>query len=976
MDPRFWEDCFTFLDLSELHEDEAVRVKQVLFPPNNPVSLELPWTTEDLPSQEWLEDEFNKEPQHVPNGPLEAPCNVNISPPLVPPAQIMPSVAQHLPAVTMYSQPPPAYTIPPPSTGYQQNVFVNNVTGSMSMHGYVTGMTGHYVPQHFTQMSEPPHDMTSGGRGQRTRSRGRGKRPEGVVDVPAPGYNQFVPIPTYHTGYYSPQVGPHPSAQHATGSPLYITPMYPPMYSAYAHGAQYYPPQATHVGPMMEDSVPQDISSEMANLTIEQPPPPQQHHHHHRHQTVPMYPPQHLPENEVFEAPPQTVIVNKNKDDNQEYIADNNNTTNNNIGHVIAEPEPVVEQHPIVTPNIIEKQQPLQLVNDRVNIAKLKTEPDPLTPINNNTTTTNTLNVVEPPKVAKNIVRIFTPEFVFMETRKEAEVPTVKQSVSETANNICTPVKEEKLDQQEIKPSPPNNKQVVEKHEEISDNIEQKISEPAVAVKSWGGNSGKSWASLFISDANQQQPAVTNFIINESVGKQPTFNNTGGKSFFNKINEEKLEKKFPSLHGSNEAFPPPQRNSNNINNNNRIGEFLSTYNLEFRTVSLLPRGLTNRSNYCYINSILQALLACPPFYNLLAALPHQRNRRKNSSKSPIPIIDSMVDFVQEFTPLSAEARLNRKEKGQRKDNIDILCGVSFEPAQVYKILNGIRSDTFVVEGRQEDAEEFFGCLLNALNDEMLELTKQFDEQKSHPTLSNGDIAATNGEAHDPEDVEWTVMGPKNKGSITRRADFGRTPISDIFRGQLRSRVSRMGDQITDNVQPFFTLQLDIEKPNSVYEALEQLTNKDKLEGVTCWKTNKQVEAWQQVTIEELPIVLVLHLKCFNFKLDGSSKIIKALEFPIDLKIDPKLLSSKNKYTAKQKQYKLFAVVYHDGKEITKGHYLTDAYHVGYGGWVRYDDSSVKVVQEQQVLHPTAARVPYLLYYRRSDTIGNQILKKD
>jgi ubiquitin carboxyl-terminal hydrolase 10 len=54
------------------------------------------------------------------------------------------------------------------------------------------------------------------------------------------------------------------------------------------------------------------------------------------------------------------------------------------------------------------------------------------------------------------------------------------------------------------------------------------------------------------------------------------------------------------------------------------------------------------------------------------------------------------------------------------------------------------------------------------------------------------------------------MGPKNKGSITRRADFGRTPISDIFRGQLRSRVQRAGDQSTDNVQPFFTLQLDIE----------------------------------------------------------------------------------------------------------------------------------------------------------------------
>jgi ubiquitin carboxyl-terminal hydrolase 10 len=54
------------------------------------------------------------------------------------------------------------------------------------------------------------------------------------------------------------------------------------------------------------------------------------------------------------------------------------------------------------------------------------------------------------------------------------------------------------------------------------------------------------------------------------------------------------------------------------------------------------------------------------------------------------------------------------------------------------------------------------------------------------------------------------MGPKNKGSVTRRAEFGRTPISDIFRGHLRSRVQRAGDQSTDNVQPFFTLQLDVE----------------------------------------------------------------------------------------------------------------------------------------------------------------------
>lgn len=77
----------------------------------------------------------------------------------------------------------------------------------------------------------------------------------------------------------------------------------------------------------------------------------------------------------------------------------------------------------------------------------------------------------------------------------------------------------------------------------------------------------------------------------------------------------------------------------------------------------------------------------------------------------------------------------------------------------------------------------------------------------------------------------------------------------------------------------------LQKVKTVREALEALISKNQLEGVTSSKTNEEVEAWQQVMLEELPIILVLHLKCFEFKLNGSTKIIKALEFPIDLKIE-------------------------------------------------------------------------------------------
>lgn len=55
-----------------------------------------------------------------------------------------------------------------------------------------------------------------------------------------------------------------------------------------------------------------------------------------------------------------------------------------------------------------------------------------------------------------------------------------------------------------------------------------------------------------------------------------------------------------------------------------------------------------------------------------------------------------------------------------------------------------------------------------------------------------------------------ICNNRNKGSVTRQTDFGRTPLSDIFRGELRSRLQREGEHSTDVIQPFFTLQLNIE----------------------------------------------------------------------------------------------------------------------------------------------------------------------
>uniref|UniRef100_A0A182SZF3 ubiquitinyl hydrolase 1 n=1 Tax=Anopheles maculatus TaxID=74869 RepID=A0A182SZF3_9DIPT len=185
----------------------------------------------------------------------------------------------------------------------------------------------------------------------------------------------------------------------------------------------------------------------------------------------------------------------------------------------------------------------------------------------------------------------------------------------------------------------------------------------------------------------------------------------------------------------------------------KFGDFLSGYNIDNSSISITPRGLINRSNYCYINTILQALVACPPFYHLMRTirnLPAAKN-----AKHPKPFIDAMCSLVSEFSQLPIRSKPQRGEKGKKDDIPEIQVDTPFEPTVVHKMLNGIRSDIFQIEGRQEDAEEFLGCVLNRLNDEMIEASfMKFN--KTEQGNVNGE-EPSNGEVHGEEDADdWMV----------------------------------------------------------------------------------------------------------------------------------------------------------------------------------------------------------------------------
>ena len=297
----------------------------------------------------------------------------------------------------------------------------------------------------------------------------------------------------------------------------------------------------------------------------------------------------------------------------------------------------------------------------------------------------------------------------------------------------------------------------------------------------------KSWASLFhkeeakpvgnsISDSHQQQKPTARI--------QPYVNKVGNGS------PDEDSAQFPNSISS--AIIASQEDS-------ELATFLRDYILNHKSPSLRPRGLSNRSNWCFTNAILQALIACPPFYNLMKAIPlnsedHGSNPivGNSSEASPVPsgrkILRAVWEFVNEFEIMTSFPKLNRN-KG--KKNEDLPLGKTFEATPIYNMLLNLSSDTFkVVDGRQEDAEEFLTFLLNGLNDEMLASLKTLEKPPTpKPDFTEngpGDVGGSNGNSDDGDDhTEWKEVGPKNKGVITRRQQTSKTPLAGIFQGQVR-----------------------------------------------------------------------------------------------------------------------------------------------------------------------------------------------
>ena len=129
------------------------------------------------------------------------------------------------------------------------------------------------------------------------------------------------------------------------------------------------------------------------------------------------------------------------------------------------------------------------------------------------------------------------------------------------------------------------------------------------------------------------------------------------------------------------------------------------------------------------------------------------------------------------------------------------------------------------------------CLLNMISDEMLALLKITLEddpcEQEHDTVAGG------------QGGDWQEVAARGRSQVTRRITDQNnivTPLQQLALGLCRYSVKSATNESSATLQPFYTLQLDIQSENikSVDDALMENFASEQLDGYICSKTNKQV----------------------------------------------------------------------------------------------------------------------------------------
>ncbi|DAZ99608.1 TPA: hypothetical protein N0F65_001436 [Lagenidium giganteum] len=401
-----------------------------------------------------------------------------------------------------------------------------------------------------------------------------------------------------------------------------------------------------------------------------------------------------------------------------------------------------------------------------------------------------------------------------------------------------------------------------------------------------------------------------------------------------------------------------------------IQQALADLDIHAPAQEMKKRGLVNQGNTCFQNSIMQSVLACPPFLNLLVEVSSQvaGNEELLATSDRFKAWRHMIAFTREFE----EPTLN-----QSTSCVDM--GKIPKPIKISGYFMDVLGAFQKSRGEQEDALEFLEFFLDYLHSEYeksgLELPKVCERQ-TRPLASS---AQTSEPFFDGGD-EWAEVGKKGKSSVMRQnpVDVIRSPINLLFKGSFRSELKQNGrKQSSITIEPFHCLHLNLELEQeqgftaggakssgktwspSIIDMIKKSLAVEVIEGINPSQTLKRY-----MSIESLPVVLTLHIKRFTYHPEqGPVKLSQTVRYPPKLDFPTYLLSPSCKAEFGGKNpptYELFAVVSHHGKFVVGGHY-TAVCRDNKDQWFHFDDEHVSSISEAAARKEEA----YLLFYIRS-----------
>ncbi|CAG7931741.1 unnamed protein product [Penicillium olsonii] len=381
---------------------------------------------------------------------------------------------------------------------------------------------------------------------------------------------------------------------------------------------------------------------------------------------------------------------------------------------------------------------------------------------------------------------------------------------------------------------------------------------------------------------------------------------------------------------------PAQKNENLADVLGGLGDDVTQYS--DKIAFLEPRGLVNTGNMCYMNSVLQILVSCIPFYQFLD---HLGRRAAHSFHSDLPLIDAMIMFMKEFRVIDAatsEDQLRLRLKANELEQY----GDAFAPEFVYEMVRQLPRFRDMRRGHQQDAQEFLGFLLEEMHEECARAEKHTAAEQE------GEDSAVDG---------WLEVGHKQKAAVTQLSGSisSESPVTRIFGGKLRSEFKVPGNKTSVTLEPYQPLQLDIgsHDVHNILDALKGLTKPESIQGDFNSSRGSNVTATKQIFIETLPPVLILHLKRFQYdNLTGATqKIWKKVGYPLELDLPREVFPAHRRNAMAETgppKYRLMGVIYHHGKNASGGHYTVDVRRQEGLEWIRMDDTVIRRVRSEDV----------------------------